>query len=77
MALIPCEECGAQISEQAWKCPQCGMPNTQPVPLPPRFYDENGDIKRLKLFFNHVLTVLSIVIIMCVGALFLYLIEEM
>ena len=27
MALIPCPECGRQISTEAESCPQCGYPN--------------------------------------------------
>jgi Zn finger protein HypA/HybF involved in hydrogenase expression len=27
MALIPCHECGAQISNDATKCPKCGATN--------------------------------------------------
>jgi Zn finger protein HypA/HybF involved in hydrogenase expression len=27
MALIPCHECGAKISDTAMKCPQCGAGN--------------------------------------------------
>lgn len=29
MALITCRECGAQISDNAMACPQCGSPVTQ------------------------------------------------
>jgi endogenous inhibitor of DNA gyrase (YacG/DUF329 family) len=28
MALTPCPECGAQISDKAVACPQCGHPMT-------------------------------------------------
>lgn len=31
MALIPCKECGAKISELARACPRCGYPNETPV----------------------------------------------
>jgi uncharacterized membrane protein YvbJ len=65
MALIPCEECGAQISERAWKCPQCGMPNTQMKHLHPRFYGENGDLKILK-----VLMIVPYFFILLFGILF-------
>jgi len=49
MALIPCEDCGSQISERAWKCPQCGLVNVHQKILHPRYYDENGNLKILKL----------------------------
>lgn len=30
MALVPCRECGQQISSQAPTCPKCGHPNSTP-----------------------------------------------
>lgn len=38
MALIPCTECGAQISDRAASCPQCGVPReaAKPVRRPKR-----------------------------------------
>src|SRR3954453_2318893 len=32
MALIPCPECGRQISTEAESCPQCGYPNCTSMP---------------------------------------------
>ena len=26
MALVPCPDCGNQISSEAWACPKCGRP---------------------------------------------------
>lgn len=34
MALIPCPECGRQISTEAEACPQCGHPNRRGAPAP-------------------------------------------
>lgn len=34
MALIPCKECGRQISETAPACPGCGAPGRPPKPPP-------------------------------------------
>jgi hypothetical protein len=39
MALIPCPECGRQISTEAEACPQCGHPNR--APLPAKSYGPN------------------------------------
>jgi len=72
MALIPCEECGAQISDRAYICPQCGGKNMQYKSLPPSFYDENGDIKRLKAFFFEVLSFVVITVGLFFLALILY-----
>ena len=38
MPLIPCPECGRQISTQAEACPQCGHPNRPPAPAGPKCY---------------------------------------
>jgi endogenous inhibitor of DNA gyrase (YacG/DUF329 family) len=27
MPLVPCPDCGAQISSEAWSCPTCGRPS--------------------------------------------------
>lgn len=35
MALIPCKECGKEISTLAKSCPHCGAPNVLPVLAPP------------------------------------------
>jgi hypothetical protein len=76
MTLIPCEECGAGISDRAYICPQCGGKNMQYKSLSPYFYDENGDIKRLKLFFFQV--VFGVLGIICTFFLisFIFLLEE-
>jgi hypothetical protein len=34
MTLIICDECGAEISDQAWSCPKCGYPIQAPR-IPP------------------------------------------
>lgn len=34
MALITCPECGAQVSDAASNCPQCGCPLTPAAPAP-------------------------------------------
>ena len=34
MALAPCRECGAQISDQAPACPHCGVPRAAPQIAP-------------------------------------------
>jgi hypothetical protein len=34
VALIPCGECGKQVSDKATACPHCGNPIAQAVPLP-------------------------------------------
>jgi hypothetical protein len=33
VALVPCPECGAEISEDAPACPHCGRPNPD---IPPK-----------------------------------------
>jgi hypothetical protein len=36
MALIPCPDCGREISTQAPSCPHCGRPIVTGAPSPPR-----------------------------------------
>lgn len=38
MALQPCLECGAQISEKAASCPQCGAPPNKPQEEKPNYF---------------------------------------
>ena len=40
MPLKPCRECGKQVSTEATKCPQCG------VPLKEGFLDVMGGVKK-------------------------------
>ena len=35
MALLPCSECGALISDQARSCPVCGKPGPKQDAMPP------------------------------------------
>lgn len=34
MALIKCEDCGAEYSDKAERCPKCGCPNPTLTPTP-------------------------------------------
>lgn len=35
MALIECDECGAEVSSKAAACPKCGNPLAEPIAPPP------------------------------------------
>lgn len=39
MALVPCKECGIQVSDKAFTCPSCG------ISLRKRVAEQNGDAK--------------------------------
>jgi zinc-ribbon domain len=36
MVLIPCPECGTEVSTLASACPKCGAPIAGPIPVKPR-----------------------------------------
>lgn len=42
MALIPCRECGHQISDTAASCPSCGAPRAEPPNSPPTEVEPNS-----------------------------------
>ena len=58
MALIPCRECGKEISDQAVACPHCGAPlSVQPVA------QKHEQITNLAA----VLTLVGILVVVSVG----------
>ena len=56
MALIPCPECGNQISEQATACPSCGHPQSgmQKGMMYPWFYEYKSEATMFGLPLVHV-----------------------
>jgi hypothetical protein len=36
MTLVPCKECGTEMSDRAWACPKCGHPGRSAFPPFPR-----------------------------------------
>jgi hypothetical protein len=50
MGLIPCKDCGTNISESAVQCPQCGAPNaTNPIPTDLQKFKDTLALEREKV----------------------------
>ena len=54
MALIPCHECGKEISDQAEACPHCGAPVKKPEPpkvedMTPEELNQLAEQQRMKM----------------------------
>src|SRR5882724_318855 len=59
MALKPCRECGAQVSDAAEICPHCGVRAPAAAPVVPRRRLGCGRICLLGLFALFLITVIS------------------
>lgn len=60
MALINCQECGAQISDQAASCPKCGAPVAAKAP---KKEESSGRLSVLKWVF---MGIIGLVVFQCV-----------
>lgn len=70
MALIECNECGAQISDKASVCPKCGNP------LEPIAIEQANSFFKSKLFRDIFLLVKIVIILAIVSSLGLFIINK-
>ena len=57
MALISCDECGAEISDKANSCPKCGFPLKQDT-------DEQAISNIIRLKTNEIIALISVCVIL-------------
>jgi hypothetical protein len=53
-AMKPCRECGHEVSEQAWACPNCGAPNPAAETWNGRGFEYKSSLTIFGLPFIHV-----------------------
>ncbi|CAH0175147.1 hypothetical protein SRABI81_01321 [Stenotrophomonas lactitubi] len=66
MALVACEECGRQISDQAEACPNCGRPNRpRPVAIPAQGSNGSSDRRKTGCAVVVLIGAVAVLVAMC------------